>query len=728
MANRKKKKKKNDPRDRARPPEEAGRLRPPLRRIQTLWLLRLMIRGRYLTRLIRERASICGDASRNLGIPSRLFSRIDDEEEAAVRVRRHLSRSLESIEKRPPPQEPRFARNLFWIGQALGLEPIELEILAILTLSTSDEGLKDSLVALAGGSVERLFDAISVALAAPAQAVRRAFSPSRPLVALRVIQINPPKNFSDIVEIPDGLRVALLTPHSRRGEFFDSFCRVASCGSLTLDDFPHLASDLEPLRRHLEGALDNRAKGINVLIHGAPGTGKSELARALAVSMNARLFEVPMEGRGGESLTGQDRLVRFGLAQRLLAGVGRAFLVFDELEDAFPASHQSFFDAVEDNSQVRGRKGWTNRLLEESSIPTIWVGNSVHQIDRAYLRRFDLILETHPPSRIVRKRILERHTGALPLCSGFLDRISSDERLRPADASRAARVTTLARPKSAEDAEKLFCHAIESGFAADGRLAPLAAARSDLGVWDPAFANTSAPLENVVDALRQRPAATLLLQGLPGTGKSAFVAALAERIARPLLVRRGSDLLSMWVGGTEKLIADAFRRARADRAVLFIDEADSFLQDRRSAIRSWELTQTNELLQQMEAFDGVLACATNLVERLDRAAFRRFALKIRFDPLRVDQRWSLLLRTIEACDGGLPDDVDSPSVAARLRRLGPLTAGDFAAVTRRLRLFAGQAAEPVSSKIDAFRVISELEAEIEAAGGKCGKGIGFAVA
>ncbi|WP_308614781.1 AAA family ATPase [uncultured Duodenibacillus sp.] len=58
---------------------------------------------------------------------------------------------------------------------------------------------------------------------------------------------------------------------------------------------------------------------------------------------------------------------------------------------------------------------------------------------------------------------------------------------------------------------------------------------------------------------------------------------------KPLMARRASDLLSCWVGATEQNIARAFEEARKDDAVLLIDEADSFLQDRRGAGHSWEL-------------------------------------------------------------------------------------------------------------------------------------------
>ena len=121
------------------------------------------------------------------------------------------------------------------------------------------------------------------------------------------------------------------------------------------------------------------------------------------------------------------------------------------------------------------------------------------------------------------------------------------------------------------------------------------------------------------------------------------------------------------------------------------------------------MTQTNELLQQIEGFDGILACATNLVDRIDGAAFRRFALKIRFEPLRLAQGWSLVLRTLESLGGHLPEaEIEKASLA--LAGLGPLTPGDFAAVARRLRLLSAQTTGPQPS-IDAFRIIEELKQE-----------------
>jgi len=149
---------------------------------------------------------------------------------------------------------------------------------------------------------------------------------------------------------------------------------------------------------------------------------------------------------------------------------------------------------------------------------------------------------------------------------------------------------------------------------------------------------TPVPLKDIVAAVKKfrdgtgrpdvdAPRLNILLSGAPGSGKTAFVKYLAREVGAQLRTLKASDLISRYSGETEKRIAEAFAEAKENGEILFIDEIDSFLQDRSRADKSWEVTQVNELLQQMEGFEGVMVGATNFADNLDRAVLRRFTYK-----------------------------------------------------------------------------------------------------
>jgi len=140
----------------------------------------------------------------------------------------------------------------------------------------------------------------------------------------------------------------------------------------------------------------------------------------------------------------------------------------------------------------------------------------------------------------------------------------------------------------------------------------------------------------------------------------------------------------MFVGETEQRIAGAFAKAERDGAVLLIDEVEGFLQSRAVARQSWEITQVNEMLTQLETYRGVFIATANLVRTFDAAVQRRFDAFVQFDYLRPAQALVLLRAMIARTVGERPT-LD----AAQRRRLAAipnLTPGDFAAVSRRAKL------------------------------------------
>lgn len=195
--------------------------------------------------------------------------------------------------------------------------------------------------------------------------------------------------------------------------------------------------------------------------------------------------------------------------------------------------------------------------------------------------------------------------------------------------------------------------------------------------YDPSFVNADLDLRVLADGLKEAAGGRLCLYGPPGTGKSAYAAWVARILNRPLVRRTVAELTSCYVGQTEKLIAEAFRDAKRENAVLLIDEADSFLRDRTLSVRSWETTQVNEMLAQLESFSGYFIATTNLIDTLDPASLRRFDLKAKFDFLRDEQTVALAKKMLEGFGIALDEGAES---LLRMRR--NLTPGDFASVRR----------------------------------------------
>jgi hypothetical protein len=162
----------------------------------------------------------------------------------------------------------------------------------------------------------------------------------------------------------------------------------------------------------------------------------------------------------------------------------------------------------------------------------------------------------------------------------------------------------------------------------------------------------------------------ILFHGLPGTGKTEFARFIAQESGRKLDIRRSSDILSPFVGITEKNIASMFSDAEESGDILLIDEADAFLYNRGKARHSWEITQVDEFLTRMEEYRGVLICTTNLLESLDQAVIRRFQIKTEFLPLEREGTEKLL--------AGFFPAISFDSYLLQLLAIhGPYVPGDF---------------------------------------------------
>lgn len=437
--------------------------------------------------------------------------------------------------------------------------------------------------------------------------------------------------------------------------------------SLALSDFEHLGADIDHMLALLRGALETRTKGIVVVLYGPPGTGKTELAKSIAEALGTPLHAVGEMDESGCEPTREERLGELQMAQRLLANAEPAILLFDEAEDLFGEANDLF--SFLGSRRSHGSKAFMHRLIENGTAPMIWTTNSLAGFGPAMLRRMSACLELQVPPVAVRKRIWEQASAAEGVATdgAELGRLSRQLPAAPALARSAMRAARLAGgdPQTVRWALNGVCRAMNGGHS-------LPAAGQDAD-FDLNLVNADVDLVVLASRLAAPDAprnVSLLLSGPSGSGKSAYARHLAERMGLEVVQKRGSDLLGKYVGETEKRIAGAFTEAAATGSFLIFDEADSLLGDRSGATRNWEVSQVNEMLTWMEMHPLPFCCTTNFVDRLDKAAMRRFLFKAGFRPLNPSQRAVAFERIF---------GLEPPSGLARLEQLTP---ADFTLVRK----------------------------------------------
>ena len=427
--------------------------------------------------------------------------------------------------------------------------------------------------------------------------------------------------------------------------------------------------------------LVNTTSGTNILLYGHPGTGKTEFAKSLAKETGRDIFFIRQSDLSGEEdLNFRKQAI---IAANNIIQSKKAIIVVDECDKIL-----NIVDGVwrSDDEALSDGKAWINDFLETTKHKIIWISNRINAIDDSTKRRFSYSLEFSPLSFTQRKKVWEiqvQKQGIDFLLESDLDDLARNLKVNSGGITLALKdVAGMKALKTPPEKLKVLKTILtqHQSFTTDTAIGILK--KSSKYSLD--IVNCDFPLDKLLthagnfltntSEFHQKGVfnLNLLLQGPPGTGKTEFVKHMGDALDKEIIVKRASDIRSMWYGESVKNIAKCFREAQDSGNILFFDEADSFFGARENET-SHHAEETNELLTQMENFKGILICATNFTQKLDQASMRRFNFKVKFDYLNQAAKKNMFLSYFSEHFSVEPDE----ATWTRLASIPGLTPGDF---------------------------------------------------
>jgi transitional endoplasmic reticulum ATPase len=458
-------------------------------------------------------------------------------------------------------------------------------------------------------------------------------------------------------------------------------------------------------------------KGI--LLYGPPGTGKTLLAKALANEIGAYFISINgpeiMSKFYGES---EERLRKvFEEAQ----ANAPAIIFIDEIDSIAPKREEVVGEV--EKRVVAQLLALMDGLKERGKVIVIGATNRPEALDPALRRpgRFDREIEIPPPDKRARREILAVHTRNMPLADDVdLDKIAEiTHGYTGADIAalvKEAAMNALRRflqtqnidlnqPIPAEKLEKLRV-TMEDFIAAMRSVQPTLIREvfvevpevrwSDIGGLNDVKQELRESIEwpmkypHVFEKMGIQPPKGILLFGPPGTGKTLLAKAVATESGANFIAIRGPEILSKWVGESEKAIRQIFRRARMVAPVIvFFDEIDSIASVRGSDPSGVIDRIVNQLLTELDGIQPLrrvtVIAATNRPDLLDPALLRpgRFDKLIYVPPPDFNARVEIF--KVHTRKIPLQEDIDLEELA---RLTEGYTGADIAAVCREATMIA----------------------------------------
>ena len=483
---------------------------------------------------------------------------------------------------------------------------------------------------------------------------------------------------------------------------------VTNLVNVSYEDIGGLKEEVRKVREMIEIPLKRpelfEKLGIappkGVLMHGSPGTGKTLLAKAVASESDAHFISINGPEIMSKYVGGSEENLREFFEE---AEANAPSIIFIDELDAIAPKREETQGEVERRT-VAQLLTLMDGLNSRGQVVVIGATNRPDSLDQALRRpgRFDREIEIGVPDRDERKEILEIHTRTMPLNEDVdLDKIAESthgfvgadlESLCKEAAMRVVRriipeINKLDEAIPEETLKKIIVNNDDFREALK-EIQPSALREVLVQIPDVKWSDIGG-LENAKQELKEavewplkypdlfkkfhvEPPKGILLYGDPGTGKTLLAKAVASESDANFIAIKGPELLSKWVGESEKAVREVFRKARQTApTIIFFDEIDSIANARGMSEGSSNVTQSvvNQLLTEIDGMedlqDVAIIAATNRPDIIDPGLMRpgRFDRHIKVDT--PDEESRLKIFEVHTNEMPLADDVKLSKLAKR---------------------------------------------------------------
>ena len=452
----------------------------------------------------------------------------------------------------------------------------------------------------------------------------------------------------------------------------------------------------------------------NILLYGSPGSGKTEFAKTLAKESGLRLFIFKNELDTDRALQGLHCILSIPKQDTLL--------VIDEAENILKTiePHFRMFTSIT-------QKGIVNKMLDNNINKVVWIINYTDLLDISTLRRFTYSIKFNEMPKSLLKKIAQSKLQNSNISGKILHTlVDLCDNYRITGASIDNMIKAVNSVHCSSQTEEQIVIDVKNTLEANSGLiyGSSHAGRKIQKTYDIGALNTSIEPDDILTMIKNATAYAdsaqtevpagirMLFYGLSGTGKTEFARYIANALAKELILKKASDILGKYVGESEQNIKESFEEAERQDAILLFDEADSFFSNRFNAENAWERTMVNEFLMQIEAFNGLLICTTNMRSIMDPALQRRFHIMVEFQALSANGIKTLLMKYFHNVSFNA-DQIE------KLNQWQSVTPGDFNALYGKARFMPQE-------KITSEYIITEL-AQMQQEKNGVQKTIGFSI-